>query len=111
LHILLYFYIIYLAAQVAGRKEITIHPGVARWTYKFGKSLVPHEVVPELPTQMCRPHDYCMLASSRGDIMLGVQIKYEDYFHGEDVIWLNFEELYQLCQQDTLDISFVSWLL
>jgi hypothetical protein len=79
------------AAQVAGRKEITIHFGVARWTYEFGKSLVPREVMPELPTQLRRLHDYCMLASSRVDIMLGVWIKNEDYFRGEDVIWLNFE--------------------
>jgi hypothetical protein len=80
------------AAQVTGHKEITIHSRVARWTYEFGKSIVPREVVPELPTQ--------------------IRIKYEDYFHGEDVIWLNFEQLYQLYHHDVLDISFVStWLL
>jgi hypothetical protein len=45
-----------------------------------------------------------MLASSRGDIMLGVRIKDEDYFSSEDVIWLNFEELYQLYHQDALAI-------
>jgi hypothetical protein len=97
------------AAHVAGRKEITIHPGVARWTYEFGKNLVPHEVMPELPMQMRRLHDY--YASSRGDIMLGVRIKVEDYFHGEDVIWSNFEKLYQLYYQDAINISFVSTYL
>jgi hypothetical protein len=96
------------AVQVVGHKEITIHPGVARWTYEFGKSLVPNKVMHELPSQMRRLHDYYMLASSHGDIMLGVWIKDEDYFHDEDVIWLNFEELYQLYHQDALDISFVS---
>jgi hypothetical protein len=34
------------AAEVAGCKEIAIHPGVARWKYEFGKSLVPIELVP-----------------------------------------------------------------
>jgi hypothetical protein len=101
-----------LMAQVAGCDEIETHPGVARWKYKFRKSLVPPTVVLVLPTQMRRLHDYYMLASSRDDCMLGVRIKDEDYFHGEDVMWLYFEELYQLYHQDALDISFVStWLL
>jgi hypothetical protein len=46
--------------------------------------------------------------SKEGLIMLGVEIKDEDYFHGEDAIWLRFEEFYQLYHQDTLDISFMS---
>ena len=99
-------------AEVVGRKVITIHLGVARWKYEFRKSLVTREIVPELPMQMRRLHDYYMLVSSGGDFMLGVKIKDEDYFRGEDVIWLHFEELYQLYHQDALDISFLStWLL
>jgi hypothetical protein len=96
------------AAQVAGRDEIITHLRVARWKYEFCKSLVPAEVVHVLPTEMRRLHDYYMLTSSRNDCMLGARIKDEDYFHGEDVIWLYFEELYQLYHQDALDISFVS---
>jgi hypothetical protein len=62
--------------------------------------------------QMRRLHNYYMLTSSHNDSMLGVRIKDEDYFCGEDVMWLYFEELYQLYHQDALDISFVStWLL
>jgi hypothetical protein len=34
------------AAKVAGRKNVAIHLGVARWKYEFGKSLVPIELVP-----------------------------------------------------------------
>jgi hypothetical protein len=53
-----------------------------------------------------------MLAYASGTVMLGVRIKDEDYFCGEDAIWLNFEELYELDHQDALDMSFVStWLL
>jgi hypothetical protein len=87
-------------------------PGVSRWKYESRKRLVPPEVVLVLPTQMRRLYDYYMLASSRNDCMLGVRIKYEDYFRCEDVMWLYFEELYQLYHQDALDISFIStWLL
>jgi hypothetical protein len=99
-------------AQVAGCDEIETHPAVARWKYEFCKSLVPPKVVLVLPTQMRRLHDYYMLVSSRYNCMLGVWIKDEDYFHGEDVTWLYFEELYQLYHQDALNINFFStWLL
>jgi hypothetical protein len=94
--------------KVAGCKEIAIHSGVAKWKYEFGKSLTPIALVAETPMQMRRLHDYYMLTSSSGVVMLGVRIKDEDYFHGEDAIWLNFIELYQLYRQDALDISFVS---
>jgi hypothetical protein len=101
-----------LVAEVAGRREVAIHPGVAIWKYDFGKSLIPCELVLEFPTQMCRLHDYYMLASSNGVFMMGVRVKDEDYFHGENMIWLHFEESYQLYHQDALDISFIStWLL
>jgi hypothetical protein len=44
--------------------------------------------------------------------MLGVRIKDEDNFRGEDVMWLYFEELYQLYHRDALDITFITtWLL
>jgi hypothetical protein len=68
------------AAKVAGRREVAIHPGVAGRKYEFGKSLIPNELVPELPTQMPRLHDYCMLASSNGVFMMGVRVKDEDCF-------------------------------
>jgi hypothetical protein len=68
--------------------------------------------MPDLPTQIRKLHDYYMLASSNGMFMMGVTVNDEYYFRGEDAIWLNFEELYQLYHQDALNISFLStWLL
>jgi hypothetical protein len=99
------------AAQVAGRDEIRTHPGVAKWNYEFHKSLVPLKVVLVFPTEKRRLHDYYMLASSHNNCMLDVWIKDEDYFHGKEVMWLYFKELYQLYHQDALDISFVSTCL
>jgi hypothetical protein len=98
--------------EVAGCIEIAIHPGAARWQYEFGKSLIPPELVPKLPSQIRRLHGWYMDAPSRGQVMLGVKISNEDYFCGDDVIWLYFKELYQLYHQYTLNISFIScWLL
>jgi hypothetical protein len=98
-------------AQVAGRDENETHPRVARWKYEFLKSLVLPEVVLVVPTQMRRLHDYYILASSCKDCMMSVWIKDEDYFRGKDMMWLYFEELYQLYLQNAFDIIFVStWL-
>jgi hypothetical protein len=97
-----------LGDQVARRDEIETDPRVARWKYEFRKSLVPPEVMLVLPTQMRRLHDYYMLASSRDDCMLVIRIKDEDYFHGEDVMWLYFEKLYQQYHQDAINIRFFS---
>ena len=44
--------------------------------------------------------------------MHGAKFRDDDFLHGESVIWLNWEEVYQLYHQDALDISLVSlWLL
>ena len=44
--------------------------------------------------------------------MSGVKIKDDDFFRGEAIIWINWEEVYQLYYQDALDISMVDlWLV
>jgi hypothetical protein len=46
-----------------------------------------------------------MLAISSGLGMQGAKFKDEDFFCGEGIIWINWEEVYQLYHQDALDIS------
>ena len=92
-------------------KEYLIAP-VVRWAYKEGTSLVPPEIVPLLPTQMQRLHDLYMKAMSDCNFMQGAKITDEDFFRGEAIIWIDWEEIYQLYHQDFLDISIVTlWLL
>jgi len=46
------------------------------------------------------------------NFMQGAKITDEDFFRGEDIIWIDWEEIYQLYRQDSLDISIVTlWLL
>ena len=46
------------------------------------------------------------------NFMQGAKIGDEDFFRGEAIIWIDWEEVYQLYHQDTLDISIVTlWLL
>ena len=97
--------------QVLQSTEFPIAPMV-RWPYKEGTSLVPPEIVPVLPMQMRRLHDSYMKVMADINFMQGARFTDDDFLRGEGVIWFNWEEVYQLYHQDTLDISIVSlWLL
>ena len=92
-------------------KEYLIAP-VVKWHYKEGTSLVPPDIVQLLPTQMRRLHDLYIKEMRECNFMEGAKIGDEDFFHGEAIIWIDWEEVYQLYHQDQLDISIVSlWLL
>ena len=53
-----------------------------------------------------------MKAMRECNFMQGAKIGYEDLFCGEAIIWIDWEEVYQLYQQDALNISMVAlWLL
>ena len=44
--------------------------------------------------------------------MQGAKIKVDDFLRGEAIIWINWEEVYQLFYQEDLDISMVAlWVL
>ena len=92
-------------------KEYPIAP-VVRWKYKEGTSLVPPDVVDLLPTQIRRLHDLYMKTMRDCNFMQGAKIGDEDFFHGEAIIWLDWEEVYQLYHQDALNNYIVTlWLL
>jgi len=93
------------------QKDYPIAP-VVKWPFKEGTSLVPLEIVPLLPMQMRRLHDLYMKAVRYCNFMQGAKIGDEDFFRGEAIIWTDWEEVYQLYHQDSLDISIVTlWLL
>ena len=85
---------------------------VVKWTYELGKSLVPPEVVFVLPMQLYKLHQYYMRAMADCIFMQGAKIKDDDFLRGEAIIWINWEEIYQLFHQEALDISMVGlWVL
>ena len=99
-------------AQVAGEQDIPKAQVIARWQFQLGTSLVPLEVVSLMPTKMRRLHDRYMIMMSQCVFMSGAKIKDDDFFRGEAIIWINWEEIYQLFHQDALDISMVIlWVL
>ena len=85
---------------------------MVKWHYKEGTSLVPPDIVQLLPTQMRRLQDFYMKAMRECNFMQGAKIGDEDFFPGDAIIWIDWEEVYQLYHQDALDISMVAlWLL
>jgi len=102
-----------LLAQTAGHLGMTVAQvdfpmAELAYRYQYGKPLVRPEQVPHLQTQMRRLHEWYMQASKEGNNMLMAAIREEHYFRGNDELHIEFEELFQLFNQDALDKSLVS---
>lgn len=76
--------------------------------YEHGKPLVRLEELPHLPTQMWRLHDWYLKASKEGSNMIFVGIKDEHFFNGVEEMYVEFDELFQLYNQDALDKTIIS---
>ena len=101
-----------MVAEVVGGEDIPKAQVIARWQFQLGTSLVPLEVVSLMPTKMRRLHDRYMIMMSQCVFISGAKIKDDDFFRGEAIIWINWEEVYQLYHQDALDVSMVGlWVL
>ena len=79
-----------------------------RARYEPGRSLFDPKRLHELGTQMFAIYKWCIEASKRGENWISVRIRQPHYFRGDDLIYVQFEELHQLCHLDTLDKSLVS---
>jgi len=77
------------------------------WKYVHGQPLVSPQLERDLPTQMRRLHDWYLHTSKKGLSVLNAKYKSEHYF-SECRIQIEFEELFQLYNQDALDISILS---
>jgi hypothetical protein len=77
------------------------------WTYIKGERLVTLVKEKGLPTKMQKLHEWYMVITKSVREMLVVKVTYEHYL-GEDEIHIDFEELFQLYNQDALDKSLVS---
>ena len=78
------------------------------YKYKYGEPLVRPEEVNNLPTKMWRLHKWYMAAAKEGATYIRVKIKEEHFFRGEDLVQIEFEELFFLFNQKEMDKSLVS---
>ena len=77
------------------------------WTWEYGKSLVRHDRIPLLPTQMRRLHDWYRDYTQLGREAITAKVT-EEHYIGKDAIPIYLQEIFQLYQLDALDLSIVS---
>ena len=93
-------------SQAIGDAPISA-PTKFAWTWKKGKSLVPEDEIPRLPTQMRKLHEWYMKAVEQEKEMILMKITHR-HFKGEDEVSISFEELFQLYKMNALFVSLVS---
>jgi len=85
---------------------------VTRWHFELGKPFVPPDDVKKLQTKMYLFNGWYMVQASKGRKMFGCRVKDEDFFNGEETIWLEFRDIHEIYQRDALDISLIQiWVL
>jgi hypothetical protein len=77
-------------------------------TFEHGESLYNPEALGELGTQMYLLNKWYMAACERGENFVSARVRNQHYFRGDDVIYVEFLELHQLCHLDSLDKSLIS---
>jgi hypothetical protein len=77
------------------------------WQYEKGKSLVPPGMERNLSSRMQRLHEWYMHAAKGAREFVLMKIT-KDHFLGEDLVHIEFDEFFQLFNQDALDKSLVS---
>jgi hypothetical protein len=97
--------------QVLGIRNVPSLEEVDQWKkeYKYDKSLYNPAKLYELGTQMYKLHEWYRGACAGGEHdWIGVKVRDHYYFRGNDVMWIQFNELHQLCHMDSLDKSLLS---
>ena len=85
-------------------------PKVDPWKkFEHEKSLYNPEASGELGTQMYLLNKWYMEAYERGETFVSVRVRNQHYFRGDDVIYVEFGELHQLCHLDSLDKRLISY--
>jgi hypothetical protein len=85
---------------------------VDRWKskYEYNQSLYNPRKLSELGTQMRTLNDWYLQQCGMNAIeYIDVKVRNHHYFRGNDIIWVHFDELHQLCHMDSLDKSLISY--
>nr|CAE05048.2 OSJNBa0049H08.9 [Oryza sativa Japonica Group] len=92
-------------------KGAPIPKAEVRHQYELGKPLVKPEQLQSLPTQMYKFHQRYMEMSASGREIIGARIKISDFLQDEDVLWINFKDIYELYQLAplTMEIQRARW--
>ena len=77
--------------------------------FEHGKSLYNPKALGELGTQMYLLNKWYMTACEQEETtFVSIRVRNQHYFRDDDVIYVEFLELHQLCHLDSLDKSLIS---
>ena len=94
-------------AQLEGI-EIEVHPGANKKPFVLGEPLMWEELIPRLPTRMRELHAWYLKASASKNVVFCARVQDRHFHWGMNDIWIEFENLYDLYHQNTLDKSLLS---
>ena len=85
-------------------------PVVDDWQRKFehGRSLINPDKYKEMGTQMYELNQWYLDACKRDEEYILLKIRDEHWGRGDDIIFIYFQELHQLCHMNSLDKSLIS---
>ena len=81
---------------------------VVTFKYQNGQPLVKPDQVPHLSTMMRRVHQWYLDACKNGTDNIYVRVKNEHFFNGEEMLFVEFTEIFQLYNQLDIDKAIVS---
>ena len=79
-----------------------------RKKFILGQSLYYPQALGDLGTQIYLLNKWYMQASTGGYFYVGVRIRDEHWFRGDDVMYVDFIEFHQLCHLTSLDKVIIS---
>ena len=85
-------------------------PVVDIWQSKFerGRSLINPDKYKEMGTRMYELNQWYLDACKRDEEYILLKIRDEQWGHGDDIIFIYFQELHQLCHMNSLEKSLIS---
>ena len=76
--------------------------------YKLEKPFVTEEEEISLDMQMYNLYKWYLQMSNDETNMFGVKYHDQDFFHGEDDFWVDFELLHHIYYRQALDVSIIT---
>lgn len=101
-----------LAKEMNKPKKKNVKKHRFAWLYQPSKPLVRPEEVKGLSTQLRTFHDWYMQEAAAGRTdNIAVFIR-DHLFNGHQVMWLNLEDIFEIYQQNALDVALIcTWIL
>ena len=100
-----------LAQATGAMEDIPVAPIVVV-PYKHGKPFVTDEEEMSLGTLMYNLHKWYLQMSKNEMVMFGVKLRDQDFFHGEDDVWVYIKVLHHIYRRQALDVSIITiWVL